>query len=125
MSKEIQKQLKQLKSQSEAIWKQRDKINSQIRKLELELELPKLKKQYEGKYFRFNNGYNSTDRWGMYVKVIAVTGLNDVEIISIEKDSYGKIELHRETVGLSILEQPINKLVFDKQFDKLLKELTK
>lgn len=60
----------------------------QARKTKLEMELaeikevieqeiikhhyPLIKKEFEGKYFKYNNGYNAEDRWSLYTKIVEI-----------------------------------------------------
>lgn len=59
------KTLKQLKSEKSKIRKQLCAISDEIKEMELKLELPKLKKQYEGKYWKYKNG-NGSYSWFLY-----------------------------------------------------------
>lgn len=61
-----QKTIKQLEAEEKKIRKQLREIESQIEKRSLENELPKLRKKYEGKYWKYDNGTDSENRWWLY-----------------------------------------------------------
>lgn len=76
-------------------------------------ELPKLKKQYEGKYFKYRNNYSCPEResdyWFMYRKVMKVIDERNVDVITFQMDKYKKISIERqetyiENLGVEISE---------------------
>lgn len=46
--------------------KKRNELLEQLEILEDEIELPRLKALYEGKYFKYDNGYDKATRWPIY-----------------------------------------------------------
>lgn len=77
-------------------------------------ELPKLKKQYEGKFFKYRNNYScaetESDYWFLYRKVMKVVDWRSVDVIQFEMDKYKKISIERqetyiENLGVEISEK--------------------
>lgn len=103
-------ELEKLEKELASVYQQRDDIQEKIGKVKSDKELPGLKKKYEGKYFRYNNGYNSTDRWWIYVHVRKVVARGHFEISRFETTTDGKSEFSTQTeYSTSIMESPITK----------------
>ncbi len=58
--------LRQLNRQHKLISKKEFSIRKKIHAEEDRIRLPKMKRKYEGKYFKFDNGFNNEDRWANY-----------------------------------------------------------
>jgi hypothetical protein len=108
-----------------------DKINRRLKDIEpLREELDELKKEkrYEelskliGRCFKYKNRYSGDDTWWLYIKV---TGINDygVDVITCEKDCYGKITIEKDRSTTSILENKIRPSTFEKILKKLMSEI--
>lgn len=96
-----QKTIKQLEAEEKKIRKQLREIESQIDKQKLENELPKLRKKYEGKYWKYDNGTDSENRWWLYSyckKVIdSSKGLFDsFESIKTEYDEENRFQSNQK-----------------------------
>ena len=92
------------------------------------VEFPKLKKKYVGKFFRYHNGYNSMDKWFLYFQVLEVT--NDsgrfLRVNSFQTDSNGKIEIELgHLMTGSCIGVEITKKAFEKAYIELSDRLMK
>jgi hypothetical protein len=113
MATKSQKQLEleTLKKQLCILDKKYIAMRDNIDQMEADLQLPALKKKYEGKYFRYNNGYNAEDRWWLYSHCKEVKGLHAFVSDRFEIDSYGKCEFayNAKECGISSFAIPITK----------------
>jgi hypothetical protein len=60
------KTVKQLQSEQKVLRTQLRKISDEIEQRELKKQLPKLIKQYEGKYWKYLNSTNPETKWFLY-----------------------------------------------------------
>jgi hypothetical protein len=58
--------LKQLRERFECLSKDRSAVWEALRELDIKKQIPKLKKAYEGKFWRYKNAYSSTESWWAY-----------------------------------------------------------
>lgn len=120
---------KALEAESARLYKQIAVVNSKIEKLGLKNELPKLKKQYEGKYFRYDNGTGRDCRWWLYSFCKQVINVNDCIIDSFETiNSTYKPDnsfIINHSSNLFILQEEISEEEYFKQLKKFGTEFTK
>lgn len=50
-------------------------------------ELPILKRKYEGKYFKYHNGFNSNEKWWMYLFVKKVNSTTEIVCDKFEENT--------------------------------------
>jgi len=104
---------RELKAKSKRLFKEARAIDKQIEARELKHLLPKLKKQYEGKYFKYRNSFScpqkESDYWYLYSKVSKVISVREVYRISFEMDIHSKIEIHGGKSYMSCLGVEISK----------------
>lgn len=113
-----EKELATLENQLRSIYQQRENLEERIEQLKSDKELPGLKKKYEGKYFRYNNGYNATDRWWLYVHVREVKARGHFLVSRFETTTDGKSEFGTMMeYSTSLMQSPITK----RQYEKALK----
>lgn len=88
---------------------QREKINKQIKNAEQKHINPLIKKrnkiydklaseenkQYLGRYFKFMNSYDGTDKWPLYLKVVGVGPNQKLITRSFQKTKYAEIEINQ------------------------------
>lgn len=101
-----------------------NKINADIEELRKEVELPALRKQYVGRYFKCKNSYSSSDEsWFLYTYVLDVSDYPQLKVIQFEKDCYGKvsIEVSCETFS-DLLGKRISEREFKKAVDNIVKK---
>lgn len=90
-------------------------LEAQVDELQDKIELPKLKKKLEGKYFKYNNGYDKERRWWLYHKVIRVRGIHHIIVDSFETEANGKSNFQHgdELHGTATLGSPITKMEYN------------
>lgn len=82
----LKKRLAKVNAQQKAI---RDRFDE----MELQLQLPKLKKKYLGKYFKFRNSYGSDrEGWWLYLFVKSIDATYHGRGCSFQTDIHGKSE---------------------------------
>jgi len=64
-------------------------IRHQIEEIKEKELLPDLKRKYEGKYWKYNNGYNNEERWWIYSYCIEVKGEHDFCVVTFESSPNG------------------------------------
>ena len=107
-----------------------DLSKSEDRVINKEL-LPRLKKQFVGKYFRFSNSFGgATKDWYLYSKVTDVTHVSrhhdgrlsiELKCIRFQKDCNGTITIDTETREYAHnLYQEITESTFNKAWDKII-----
>jgi hypothetical protein len=82
--------LTELKLQFEQKRKEARDLGNLILELEEKQELPLLKEQFEGKYFKFENSYGSEEKWNGYYFIKSISGRNEIDAIKFETDINGK-----------------------------------
>lgn len=124
-------------------------INARRKELEAELDkikaiqeqeiinkhYPIIKSKYEGKFFKYNNGYNNDERWWMYTKIEDIkpddvydTGGNGVTShfsgYSFQTDNRGQITIEREKKGyVHHVGEKISKREFIAAWNKMITEI--
>ncbi len=91
--------------------------------------LPSVKKQYEGKYFKYRNSFScpkaEKDYWYIYHHVTSVEHTSLFQCKSFQTDKDGKITIElKNDVFVGRLNIPITKREFDKAWGKLINKLT-
>lgn len=90
------------------------------------IEFPKLKKKYEGKFFKYFNGYNSEDKWFLYFQVLEVTNDSSRFLLvnSFQTDNNGKIEIElHHLMTDSCIGLEISRETFEKARAELCEEI--
>lgn len=117
-------QIAELEKQLKKVYEDRDSISDQIEKLKSAKELPGLKKKYEGKFFRYNNGYNATNRWWIYVHVVEVKARGHFLIARFETTTDGKSEFGTyKEYSTSLMQSPITKRQYYSALNNFKKQL--
>ncbi len=129
--------------------KKKSAVPDRIRELESELlklrtiqdqeiiniHYPKIKEKYEGKYFKYNNGYNNKERWWLYRKVIEIKP-EDVYVAhdksvnatqtgwEFETNTLGEITINLKARGyVSGLGREISEEEFNTAWNKMIEKL--
>lgn len=116
------KTVKELQSEKRQLQRLLLEKSLQIENLEKTKLLPKLKKMYKGRYFKFENSYDSHIKWNVYVFCKEVINLTDASVVKFEtainyldKHSY-KFE-NEDDCGFYLLQTEITKEEFDNEFE--------
>lgn len=122
-----QLELETLKKQLCVLDKKYRAMRDNIEQMEGDLQLPALKKKYEGKYFRYNNGYNAQDRWNLYSHCIEVKFFREFICNSFETDSNGKSEFKvgAKEFSTTLFQTPIAKRQYLAALKKFKAKLSK
>ncbi|GIV43959.1 MAG: hypothetical protein KatS3mg035_1082 [Bacteroidia bacterium] len=95
----------------------------------MEKELPLLRKKYEGKYWKYDNGVDHEHRWPLYSyckKVIDLTqGLFDTFESTKTGYEYVNIFKFNQKEFLNLCQKEITKKEYQKALEKFQKELNK
>ena len=114
------KTLKQLRREETTLQRKLVDLRDLIDDIETDKELPKLRKKYVGKYFKFRNG-NGADKWMLYLHVLDVVNTYKLKAYSFEIDEIGSICI--EPGGehaFSICETEITSDEFGREYDKMI-----
>lgn len=96
---------------------------------------PIFKKKYEGKYFKYDNGYNREQRWTMYTKVVEIkpehiydTRGNEVTSCyngwNFQTDTNGQITISCEKNGYAhSLQKEISEKEFNEAWNKMIEKI--
>lgn len=121
-----EKELAELEKMRQTLYEQRDSIEDRMEQLKSDKELPGLKKKYEGKYFKYNNGYNATDRWWLYVHVREVKTRGHFLVSRFETTCDGKSEFATmKEYSTSLMQVPITKAQYNAALKKFRQQLNK
>lgn len=103
------------------------RVRNDIEDIQLNTELPKLKKKYEGKYFKYDNGTSHTERWWLYVHVKKVlNGNGNMDAFHFQTTNDGRLIAQRESyAGDFLAQKAITKKEYDAAWAKFLKALDK
>lgn len=105
--------IKQLKRNLSELDKKRMSLINSIDEYNDRIQLPKLKKQYEGNFFIYDNGFNSTDRWTLYIHCKKCLDVNRMVCDRFETDTNGKCEFVVSSQEYySLCQTQINKEVY-------------
>jgi hypothetical protein len=110
--------IKQLKTEVIQQGKKYSDLKELLRQEELKIELPKLKKRYEGKFFKCKNSSGS-EQWNLYTHCRKVVDVNEFEIDQFELTPFDS--------RLVVNSNQFGKFSFKKQISKAeyLRALTK
>lgn len=97
-------------------------IEIQLYKLREKIELPKLKAKYEGKYFKFDNGYNQDERWPMYIHIIKVESHHSFLGDTFQKTTREYSFKKRDYIVDSLLTNEITKAEYNREAKKFLSQ---
>jgi len=103
--------------------KKRATIQNQIEKIEQDEELPKLREQFEGKFFVYDNGTSRETRWKLYVRCLKVTNLNEAIIDSFESTPYENQFKHKSKEHHFLFQTEIKSEEYFKELNKFKKKL--
>lgn len=95
---------------TKSLIEERNKIEEQINKAELE--------KYVGRCFKFRNSHGSGDKWWLYYKVISIAEFRDVKVITIQDVPDSNLEMNIQTIHSGMLQQEIPCHEFDEVFKK-------
>lgn len=117
--------LEELNKQKAKILEDLRNVNGRIEELELQEQLPALKKQYEGRYFKYQNSYSSERKWWMYVRCVKVVDTRHAVVDYFESaDDGDTFKLGYET-GFYLFQVPIRKAEWDRELKKFKKAIEK
>lgn len=120
--------IEKLKQRKDSLVKEVGRINDQLQELGTKEAMPGLKKKYEGKYFKYDNGFNRQERWWLYSYCKKVVGIRDAIFDQFEttKD-FSKANRfgHNETCGLFLCQQEITKQEYMRELKKMTAKLNK
>lgn len=115
------KSIEQLREQKQSLEKRLRGVKNQIEDIENKDVIPALKLKYEGKYFKYENRYDSSASWWMYFYVIKVKDTYHVDGIQFQKTIDGEITVKQEKgMCLSLLEVACSKAEFDKNITSII-----
>lgn len=100
-------------------------VNEAIEDLEQQEIIPSLKKELEGKCFRYDNGYSLEKRWYMYTKVREVIDSRQAIVDTFQAKSDGFEFSVGETTFINILGEPIKKSEWNRELKKFKKAIEK
>lgn len=113
--------IEELNIKKQAIEKKLMSVKNAIQKIEDDELLPGIKAKYEGKYFKYENRYDSHESWWMYFYVSKVTSIRRVEGIEFQQSITGEITVNKKThMCISLLFMEIDKSEFDKNIKKTM-----
>ena len=113
--------IKLLRQQCSSKENQLRKLRWKIEEYEENKELPKLKKKYEGKYFKYNNGTTLTDRWWMYCHCKEVNNIHRFVFDTFETTPYQHEFKLNDEHGTHLCQIKITKKEYDAAAKKFLK----
>ncbi len=118
-----------LKEQEQKLSTELRSVRDKIDKMKVSEQLPKLKKKYEGTYWKYKNSYscpeNPSDYWFLYKKVIQVKDLTWLKTLEFQTDKYGTLEIKENSSSVELLQTKITKKEFDAAYKKAMNKLTK
>lgn len=117
--------LQQLRQAAEKKKSECRKLENRISDLEEKEELPKVKKKYEGKYFKYQNRYNSEAYWWKYYHVLEVQSVNMAIVNTFESPTDHYQFRLKDTVYLNILANQITKREYDREAKRFIRTANK
>lgn len=102
-------------------------VRHAIEDIQTETELPKLRKKYEGKHFKYDNGSSNTERWWLYVHVKKVLdGTGNFEAFHFQTTSDGRMIAQLEdSCGEYLAQKAITKKEYNVAWKKFKKAINK
>src|SRR4051812_12312647 len=98
--------IKQLERAVRDAHKETMRLQDQLDEIREKRALPKLKKQFEGKYFKYNNGFNNDIRWPVYSYCHEVIGESEAIVDQFQLTPEGEWQFkYRGTTDLFMLAQ--------------------
>jgi hypothetical protein len=90
--------------------------------------IPMLKKQYEGKYFKFRNNFSCpekpSDYWFIFYRVDEVISPDFCYTTAFQTDKYGVITIERKKQNhLNLLTIEITKKEFNNEYNKMFRKI--
>ena len=111
-----------MKRESDDLSSKLSTLREEIQKREDAKRYPELKKKYEGKFFKYNNGYSNGNRWWLYSFCRRVNSPDNFDTFSFETCSLGKITI--EFSGNEfIFQKQISRTEYMNAYQKLLKAI--
>ena len=115
------KTLKQLREEKATLQRKLVDLRDLISDIETDRELPKLRKKYVGKFFKFRNGYGGDDQWYMYLQIKNVNNTRRVEAYTFEVDSENTISIAPTAEHtFDICQKEITSEEFYREYDKTM-----
>jgi hypothetical protein len=120
------KTIQELDIQKQKAEKRLRQIKNAIDDLEQAQILPEMRKKYEGKYFKYENRYDSKESWWMYFYVSSVKTRWRVKGIEFQKTCTGEITVSvKDNLCLSLLDIECDKSEFDRNINSTINILKK
>lgn len=101
--------LNELKHQYDQDMSKIRRLRQQIEDLETVELLPYLRKQYQGKYFKYENTMGDEKSWPVYSFCLTVTSLTEAIAHSFETIPGGESRFRMEKTGIFLFQTPITK----------------
>lgn len=119
--------LKQLEKKLRVVDIERAALRDMIEELKDAEALPELRKTYEGKYFKYNNGTSPKERWFIYVYCVKIVDRKSALVNLFESSPYENKFKHNVEEYLHLFETEIPEKEYRsqlKKFESKLKRLT-
>lgn len=125
MKSDKSKSITQLKKEWSSAIKLAGELRNELYKREWEVELPKLQKKYEGKFFKYENN-DGTEKWFIYTYCKSVKDNNYFLGVSFEQNviRINKFSINKE-LGYYLCETEITKIEYGNALFKFKKEFNK
>lgn len=99
MKKEFKKEMEDLENAEKQIMRTLRIVRNQMNELKTSNILPKLKKKFEGKCFKFNNSYGRDSApWWLYIRVRKITNADFCDTIELQITSHGEAILKKKAM---------------------------
>lgn len=109
MKQTLEEQLKQLQSEIVKIESILISQRENEERLKNKIELPRLIKKYEGKYFKYKNSYGRDDSWNLYSYCEKVAGGERAIVHQFQTDIRGKCEFEIGNTHFHLFQTEITK----------------
>ncbi len=113
------KTLKQLRKDETALQVKLVDLRDLIQDLESDQELPKLKKQYLGKYFKFRN-HSGEDSWWLYIHILDILDKWRFQGYCFEVRDDGEIVISPNGEVHGLLQKEIACEEFESAYNKMI-----
>jgi hypothetical protein len=122
-----QAELETLKKQALILQKKYKAMQDNINQIECDIELPALKKKYEGKYFKYKNSYSGGDNWWLYSKCVEVKATRVFIRNHFQTDTMGKcdFEVNSKEYSPSTFQVQITKKEYNAALKKFCNQANK
>ena len=99
------------------------KIQNKLRDAEERIELPELKKKFEGKYFKYRNSYGGDSSWWLFAYCKEVKGVYHYVCDTFESfDDKNEFKLNDVSSGQHLFQQQIPKSAYNHALKMFLKK---